>query len=100
MVWLIRLQFIILLFLAFSKIINADDLSSEEKMLFNFVDLDNDNKLSSLEIDQSINLIFQIIDINRDGFISNNEIIELRKIINSLKWVFGEGLLGVQQVLP
>ena len=85
MVWLIRLQFIILFFLVFSKITNADDLSSEEKMLFNFVDLDNDNKLSSLEIDQSINLIFQIIDINRDGFISNNEIIELRKIINSLK---------------
>ena len=85
MVWLIRLQFTILFFLTFSKITNADDLSSEEKMLFNFVDLDNDNKLSSLEIDQSINLIFQIVDINRDGFISNNEIIELRKIINSLK---------------
>ena len=47
MVWLIRLHFIILFFLAFSRIINADDLSSEEKMLFNFVDLDNDNKLSS-----------------------------------------------------
>ena len=85
MVWLIRLQFTILFFLTFSKITNADDLSSEEKMLFNFVDLDNDNRLSSLEIDQSINLIFQIVDINRDGFISNNEIIELRNIINSLK---------------
>ena len=85
MVWLIRLQFIILLFLAFSKITNADVLSSEEKMLFNFVDLDNDNKLSSLEIDQSINLIFQLVDINKDGFISKTEIIELKNIINSLK---------------
>ena len=85
MVWLIRLQLMTLLFLAFSNITNADDLSSEEKMLFNFVDFDNDNRLSSLEIDQSISLIFQIVDINRDGFISKTEIIELKNIINSLK---------------
>ena len=85
MVWLIRLQFIILFFLSFSKISNADDLNSEEKMLFNFVDLDNDNRLSSLDIDQSINLIFQLIDVNRDGYISKTEIIELKNIINSLK---------------
>ena len=85
MVWLIRLHFIILFFLAFSRIINADDLSSEEKMLFNFVDLDNDDRLSSMEINQSINLIFQLVDINRDGFISKTEIIELKNIINSLK---------------
>ena len=85
MVRLIKLQFIILFFLAFSKITNSNDLSSEEKMLFNFVDLDNDKRLSSLEIEQSINLIFQLVDINRDGFISNNEIIELKNIINLLK---------------
>tara|TARA_B100000989_G_scaffold156181_1_gene116515 strand:+ start:31 stop:288 length:258 start_codon:yes stop_codon:yes gene_type:complete len=85
MVWLIRLQLMTLLFLAFTNTTNADDLSSEEKMLFNFVDLDNDNRLSSLEIDQSINLIFQLVDINRDGFISKTEIIELKNIINSLK---------------
>ena len=85
MVWLIRLQLMTLLSLAFSNITNASGLSSEEKMLFNFVDLDNDKRLSSLEIEQSINLIFQLVDINRDGFISKTEIIELKNIINSLK---------------
>jgi len=90
MVWLIRLHFIILVFLLFSKITNADDLTDDEKMVFNFVDLDNDDRLSSMEIDQSINLIFQLVDINKDGFISKTEIIELKNIINSLKWVFGE----------
>tara|TARA_B100001093_G_C26209529_1_gene751463 strand:+ start:246 stop:503 length:258 start_codon:yes stop_codon:yes gene_type:complete len=85
MVWLIRLYFIILVFLLFSKITNADDLNDDEKMVFNFVDLDNDDRLSSMEIDQSINLIFQLVDINKDGFISKTEIIELKNIINSLK---------------
>ena len=85
MVWLIRLHFIILAFILFSKITIADDLSDDEKMVFNFVDLDNDDRLSAMEIDQSINLIFQLVDINRDGFISKTEIIELKNIINSLK---------------
>ena len=85
MVWLIRFLFTILVFLTFSKITYADDLNSDEKLVFNFVDLDNDDRLSSMEIDQSINLIFQLVDINKDGFISKTEIIELKNIINSLK---------------
>ena len=54
-------------------------------MYFNFMDLNNDDKISLLEINQSISLIFQIVDFNQDGFISKSEIRELKNIIDSLK---------------
>ena len=52
---------------------------------FNFIDLNNDDQISLLEVNQSISLIFQIVDLNQDGFISKVEISELKNIIDSLK---------------
>ena len=37
------------------------------------------------EIEQSLNLVFQILDLNQDNKISLNEINELKGIIESLK---------------
>ena len=84
MVWLNRV-IILLLFLFTSLALFSNELNNDEQMYFNFTDLNNDDKISLLEINQSINLIFQIIDFNQDGFISKSEISELKNIINSLK---------------
>ena len=54
-------------------------------MYFNFVYLNNDGFISYEEIEQSLNLLFQIIDLNQDNKISQNEINELKGIIESLK---------------
>ena len=54
-------------------------------MYFNFIDFNNDNKISQSEIDQSIKIIFQLIDLNKDGFISKFEVNELKNITNALK---------------
>ena len=70
----------------------SSELNEEEEMYFNFVDLNNDGVISYEEIEQSLNLLFQIIDLNQDNKISQKEINELKGIIESLKWVFGEGL--------
>ena len=72
------LVFIILLinFSAFSE-----SLTSEEKIYFNFIDLNNDGKISSQEADQVINLIFQLLDENKDNLITKDELIELKNII-------------------
>ena len=50
----------------------------------------NDNKISLSEIEQSTSIIFQLIDHNQNGFISKSEILELKNIVDALKWVFGE----------
>ena len=63
----------------------SNELSNDEQIYFNFVDSNNDDKISLSEIEQSISIIFQIVDFNQDGFISNSEIRELKKIINSIK---------------
>ena len=63
----------------------AFDRRSKSRSSFNFMDLNNDNQISLLEINQSISLIFQIVDFNQDGFISESEISELKNIIDSLK---------------
>ena len=77
---------IILLFLSFSSsLLLSNELSEDEQMYFNFIDLNNDNQISLSEIEKSISLIFQIIDLNQDGVISTSEISELKYIINSLK---------------
>jgi len=70
--------------LFFSTIICANEIKDNEKMLFNFIDLNNDKNLSFGEITTSLKLIFQLIDENRDGKISEKEIIELKNIIESL----------------
>tara|TARA_B110000444_G_scaffold113469_1_gene107013 strand:+ start:240 stop:485 length:246 start_codon:yes stop_codon:yes gene_type:complete len=62
----------------------GDVLSSQEQIIFSFVDLDKDKQLSIEEIDKLIQLIFQLIDENRDGYISQTEIIELKNLIESL----------------
>ena len=89
MVW-IKIFFLFLLL--YSSIAYSSQLNEEEEMYFNFVDLNNDGDISYDEIEQSLNLLFQIIDLNQDNKISQNEINELKGIIESLKWVFGEEL--------
>ena len=54
-------------------------------MYFIFVDLNNDGVIYYEEIEQSLNLLFQIIDLNQDNKISQNEINELKGIIESLR---------------
>ena len=83
MVWINRT--ILLFFLLFSSNLYSNDLNDDEKMYFNFIDLNNDDQISLLEINQSISIIFQIVDINQDGSISKSEISELKNIIDSLK---------------
>ena len=84
MVW-IKIFFLFLLLLLYSSIAYSSELSEEEVMYFNFVDLNNDGVISYEEIEQSLNLLFQIIDLNQDNKISQNEINELKGIIESLK---------------
>ena len=88
MVWI---KILLLFLLSYSSISYSTELN-EEEMYFNFVDLNNDGVISYEEIEQSLNLLFQIIDLNQDNKISQNEINELKGIIESLKWVFGEEL--------
>ena len=89
MVW-IKILFLFLL--SYSSIAYSSELNEEEEMYFNFVDLNNDGVISYEEIEQSLNLLFQIIDLDQDNKISQNEINELKGIIETLRWVFGEEL--------
>ena len=89
MVW-IKIFFSFLLL--YSSIVYSSELNEEEEIYFNFVDLNNDGVISYEEIEQSLNLLFQIIDLNQDNKISQNEINELKSIIETLRWVFGEEL--------
>ena len=82
MVWVKTLFFLILLY---STLTYSVELNDEEEMYFNFADLDNDGLISYEEIQQSLNILFQIIDLNQDNKISKNEIIELKSIIDSLR---------------
>ena len=82
MVW-IKIFFLFLLLQ--SSIAYSAELNEEEKMYFNFVDLNNDGVISYEELEQSLNLLFQIIDLNQDNKISQNEINELKSIIESLR---------------
>ena len=89
MVW-IKIFFLFLL--SYPSITYSSELNEEEEMYFNFVDLNNDGVISYEEIEQSLNLLFQIIDLNQDNKISVKEINELKGIIETLRWVFGEEL--------
>ena len=71
--------FFILLFINFSAF--SESLTSEEKIYFNFIDLNNDDKISYQEADQVIKLIFQLLDENKDNLITKDEIIDLKNII-------------------
>ena len=84
MVWLK-----ILFFLLFSLNVLSEELNSEELKYFNFLDFNNDTFLSIDEVNQSLIILFQLIDSNQDKKISKKEIMELKNIFDSLKWVFG-----------
>ena len=77
---------IIIIFFIFIYSFNslAEELSVQEQVFFNFIDLNKDKNISLEEINQSIKLIFQLIDENQDGNISELEIIELKNIIELL----------------
>jgi len=81
---MVRLTFFYLFILFFSFKLLSEEMNEHEKIFFNFIDLNNDNNLSLKEINSSIKLLFQIIDENRDGKLSELEIIELKRIIESL----------------
>ena len=82
MVWIKIFFFSLVLYSSFAY---STELNQEEKMYFNFVDLNNDGVISYQEIEKSLNLLFQIIDLNQDKKISQNEINELKGIIESLR---------------
>ncbi len=83
MVWIIRISLLILLI--FSNNLYSNDLDKEQEMYFNFMDFDNDDKISLSEIEQTVSIVFQLIDLNQDGFISKSEINELKNILDSIK---------------
>ena len=85
MVWLNKIIIFLLFFLFISQNLYSNELNNDEKIYFNFIDSNNDDKISLSEIEQSIIIIFQIIDFNQDGFISKSEISELKNIIDSLR---------------
>jgi len=77
-----RYLIIILFFISFNTF--ADSLNKEENIYFNFIDLNNDEKISYKEADQILKIIFQLLDVNRDDIITKKEIYELKNIIESL----------------
>ena len=82
---MVRLIYLVVFILTSSLFIaQAEELNKEEKVYFNFMDLNNDKLLSLDEVSQSLQLIFKLIDENQDGKISKEEIIELKNIIESL----------------
>ena len=84
MVWLNRIIILFSILLPSSNLF-SNELNDDEQMYFNFIDLNNDDQISLLEINQSISLMFQIIDFNQDGFISKSELGELKNIVDYLK---------------
>ena len=76
------LTFFLNIFFIFS--LYADENKASKKDI-KFVELNNDGIISYEEIEQSLNLLFQIIDLNQDNKISQNEINELKGIIGSLR---------------
>ena len=73
---------IILFLINFSTL--AENLTKEESIYFNFIDLNNDNQISEQEANKIIKLIFQLLDINGDNIITKEEILELNNIIEFL----------------
>ena len=65
--------------------VHSKEVSSLEKLYFNFLDLNNDKYISYEEINQSINIVFQLIDKNQDHKVSLEEVNELKEIIELMK---------------
>ena len=64
-------------------VVQAEELNNQERVYFNFIDLNNDKFISFDEINKSLQLIFKLVDENLDGNISQEEIMELKSIIQS-----------------
>ena len=80
---MVRLVLFCLIFF-FSFHLLSEELNTQEKVFFSFIDLNKDKNISLEEVNKSIKIIFQLIDENQDGNISESEIIELKNIIESL----------------
>ena len=61
----------------------AKSLTKEESLYFNFIDLNNDEKISYEEANQVLQIIFQLLDNNGDNIITKDEILELNNIIDA-----------------
>tara|TARA_B110000438_G_scaffold122392_1_gene119504 strand:+ start:212 stop:457 length:246 start_codon:yes stop_codon:yes gene_type:complete len=81
---MVQLIFFLLLFLTTSFCF-SNELTNQELLYFNFLDLNNDQLISFDEISKSTQLIMQLIDENNDNKISKDEIISLKMIIESIK---------------
>ena len=77
------MKYLILIFLLINFSIVARSLSKEESLYFNFIDFNNDEKISYQEANQVLKIIFQLLDNNGDNIISKEEILELNNIIES-----------------
>ena len=80
---MVKIIFFIFVFI-YSLNSYSDQLTTQEKIIFSFVDLNKDKSISLEEMNKFIQLIYQLIDENQDGSISELEIIELKNIIESL----------------
>ena len=76
-----RFVLFILLLINFSTV--AESLTKDENFYFNFIDLNNDEKISYHEANQVLQLIFQLLDNNKDNAISKEEILELKNIVET-----------------
>jgi len=81
MVWS-KLIFIIIFL---SSNLKAVELSKEEIDYFKIIDLNKDGFVTLDEIHQSINIIFQLIDLDNNNKISIDELSELKEIIEIIK---------------
>ena len=81
MVQLVKIIFFILILTSNSF---SNQLNDNEKILFNFIDINKDKNISFEEITNSLNMLFKIIDKNVDNKISPDEIIDLKIFIESL----------------
>ena len=77
------MKYLILILLLINFSIVARSLSKEESLYFNFIDFNNDEKISYQEANQVLKIIFQLLDNNGDNIISKEEILELNNIIES-----------------
>ena len=77
------MKYLILILLLINFSIVANSLTKEESLYFNFIDLNNDEKISYEEANKVLQIIFQLLDNNGDNIISKDEILELNNIIEA-----------------
>ena len=77
--------FIYIFAIFFSFNVNSITLTSDELIFFNFIDFNNDKKISYDEADNILKIIFNLLDKNNDKFIDEKELIDLKNIIENLK---------------